>query len=499
MSKVTVIAAASQQVSQRRMRVAAYCRVSTTRTEQKHSQELQQSYFQQLLSASDHEELVCIYADCGSGTSTAERPDFCRMMEDCRSGKIDRIVTKSLSRFARNTRDCLVALRELKQLGVSVYFDKENIDTAEISDEILLTILEGLAQEESASISHNIRWSLKKKMAAGTLGIARVPYGYIKNDQKQLVIDEETAAVVRRIFSLYLSGYGARAIAVQLNREGLPSPTGILWNNITILKMLRQEKYIGDIRWQKTYSVFMGEKYKINCGQQDSFYIRDGLPPIISREDFMAVQVLRKRNTHTPKRVNCSLFRGKTKCTCGRSYYFAEKGYQAVWICSGRHQLQRPCQNRVFPDTAYHAAWNRLCEKLRLFACELLLPCIFQLQYLDQQAVCEKIKSLEVEQEELRRRRYVLYELCAGGCISEERLFRSEQDLTRSLQNVQNQIETFRSSCCSAVEQLENLYRQLTAESDAAVLADSILQKTVTDGETAAFELVGGLQLKEVL
>ena len=135
------------------------------------------------------------------------------------------------------------------------------------------------------------------------------------------MIDEPKADIVRKIFSLYLSGTGAKKIAVLFNDENILSPTGTLWNNNTILKILRQEKYIGDIRWQKTYSVFMGEKSKINHGEQDSYYIRDCLPPIISREDFMAVQELRERNTRKSNNITVSPFRGKTKCTCGRSFF----------------------------------------------------------------------------------------------------------------------------------------------------------------------------------
>lgn len=499
MPKVTVIPAAEPIQQPEKIRVGAYCRVSTTKEEQAHSCETQQTYFQQLLSHSPETELVNIYADYGSGTSMTERPDFRQMMEDCRHKRIDRIVTKSLSRFARNTRDCLVALRELKQLGVTVLFDKEGIDTAQISDEVLLTILEGLAQEESASISRNIRWSLQKKMASGSLGIARVPYGYQKNQHKQLDVNEEQAAVVRRIYALYLSGHGAQAIAAQLNRDGIPSPTGILWNNITILKMLRQEKYIGDIHWQKTYSVFMGDKNRINRGEQESYYVRNCLPPIISREDFVSVQVLRRKNTHTPKRVNYSLFRGKTHCTCGRSYYYAEKGRRPVWVCTGRNQQQRPCHNKIFFDDDYHAAWERLCHKLRIFAGDLILPCLMQLQYLDHHTVSRELKALERQRAELLQRRYVLCELCANGCISEERLFCSEQEIVQALQNIQTQTERYTQAYGGTAKQLEHLYHQFTTETDPSVLAETILTNAVTDGQTIAFELTGGLILTEAL
>ena len=289
MRKMTAIRQSAPK--KKKQRVAAYCRVSTDRTEQQHSFEMQRMYFEKNYANSDTSELVEIYTDTTSGTSALYRPGFQRMMSDCRAGKIDRIVTKSLSRFARNTKECLTTLREMKKLGVTLHFEKEGIDTANVSDEIMITIMEGLAQEEAASISRNVRWSLKRRMANGTLGIARVPYGYKKVDGA-LLIEEKQAEVIKRIFSLYLSGTGAKAIAVLLNDDNIPSPTGTKWNNVTVLKILRQEKYIGDIRWQKTYSIFMGEKWKINHGEQESYYIRNCLPPIISREDFIVAQQL---------------------------------------------------------------------------------------------------------------------------------------------------------------------------------------------------------------
>ncbi len=242
-----------------RTRIAAYCRVSTDSAEQKHSYDIQKQYFSNLYRSKPDCELVDIYADLGlSGTKADSRPELQRLLDDCRRGKIDRVICKSISRFARNTKDCLTILRELKELGVTAVFEKEGIDTARISDEIMVTIMEGLAQEESHSISRNIRWSIRRKMAAGTLKIARVPYGYQKNKAGDLVIDAPKAAIIRRIFSLYLNGIGARKIAAILNDERIPSPTGTAWNQMTILKMLRQEKYIGDVLWQKTYSEFMG-------------------------------------------------------------------------------------------------------------------------------------------------------------------------------------------------------------------------------------------------
>ena len=219
MRKMTAIR--QSKPKKNKQRVAAYCRVSTDRTEQQHSFEMQRAYFQKIYSSSDALELIDVYTDTTSGTSSLYRPGFQRLMSDCRAGKIDRIVTKSLSRFARNTKDCLTTLREMKRMGVTVHFEKEGIDTANVSDEIMITIMEGLAQEEAASISRNVRWSLKRRMANGTLGIARVPYGY-KMENGVLLVNEEEAVQICRIFEMRVNGMGVYAIGKMLYKEQIP-------------------------------------------------------------------------------------------------------------------------------------------------------------------------------------------------------------------------------------------------------------------------------------
>ena len=408
--------------------------MSTSKDEQKQSFEVQQAYFAKKYKNSNYEELVEVYADTASGTSAVARPGFQKLIADCKSGKIDRIVTKSISRFGRNIKECLETLREMKRMGVTVHFEKEGIDTANVSDEIMITIMEGLAQEEAESISRNTRWGIKRRMASGTLGIARVPYGYTKIDGR-LEIDEVKAKVVKRIFDLYLSGFGAKRIAAQLNSENIPSPTGTKWNNVTVLKILRQEKYIGDIRWQKTYSTFMGAKWKINHGEQDSYYIRDCLPAIISREDFTIAQELRAGNTRQANKATVSPFRGKTKCICGRSYSLKE-GRKSIWECSGRYDLVRPCGCKSFEDNTYNKAWKRLCKKLKQFADELILPCIELFEQLGGSVINEEIDNLVNKEEELSKRKYVLCSLCTEGCITTEKMIELQNQIDKELDEI---------------------------------------------------------------
>lgn len=384
MPKITVYAP-TQMVTKAKKRVAAYCRVSTDNADQKHSYEAQKLYFTRLYQNSKDYTLVDIYADLGISGTRCDRPEFMRMLDDCRCGKVDRVVCKSISRFARNTKDCLTTLRELKSLNITVAFEKEGIDTARVTDEIMITIMEGLAQEESISISNNVRWSLRKRMSNGTMKVARVPYGYTKDRDRNLVIDEEKAKIVRLIFELYLHGSGARSIAVKLNEDGVPSPTGIDWNNATIFKMLRQEKYLGDILWQKTYSIFMGAHDQINHGDVDSWYLRDVHPAIIDRETFLKAQELRARERERMKKKKeyDYLFRGKIRCACGRSCMLVN-AVRPYWECNKKRDISAPCDSDIFYNDELLNAWSRFCLKLRRHSDDILTAILLQLEQMEE-------------------------------------------------------------------------------------------------------------------
>ena len=190
----------------------------------------QTRYYSQVFENSETEELIDIYADEGiTGTREDKRDEFQRMLKDCRKGKIDRIYTKSISRFSRNIRDCLKSVRELKSLGITIYFEKENIDTANMTDEMMITIMGGLAQEESTSISQNMRWSIQKRMQNGTYKNATPPFGY-KKVNGDLEVDENQASIVRQMFEWYINGYGLQSIANELNSMNVPSSKqSVLW------------------------------------------------------------------------------------------------------------------------------------------------------------------------------------------------------------------------------------------------------------------------------
>lgn len=250
--RVIVIPAHDELVA-RKLRVAAYARVSSSSEDQLNSYRVQNQYYSELISSNPDWEMVDIYADEGiTGTSVEKREDFQRMMCDCRKGKIDRILVKSISRFARNTKDCLAAVRELKELGVSVQFEEQGIDTSKVSSEMVTAIMASLAQKGSESISSNVRWGVQKRMLDGTFISSSVPYGY-EMFHGQLRILPSEAQFVKWIFQAYLSGLNAQSIAEQMNQAyallGIENTRK--WHNTTILYILSNERYIGDSLWQK--------------------------------------------------------------------------------------------------------------------------------------------------------------------------------------------------------------------------------------------------------
>ena len=490
-----------------KLRIAAYCRVSTDRPEQEGSLENQQNFFRKCIDPSDREELVGIYADRGfSGTRADLCPELQHLLADCRKGLIDRIVCKSISRFARNLRDCLMTLRELKVLGITVFFEKENLDTAVWPDEIMLTIMEGLAQEESASISRNTRWSLKRRMRDGTLKIARVPYGYRKDQKGDLVIDEEKADVIRRIFRLYLSGCGARRIAKHLNEELIPSPTGIKWGNVTILKILAQEKYTGDILWQKTWSRFMGPKWQINHGDADSYYIRDSHPAIIDRDTFQRASEQRSliNRSKSPPKKNRNPFRSKLTCSCGRSFLLFRSTAGDYWKCSRATDLNHPCDAPKIRDADIRRVWEEVYAQMK---CGELEELHGRAEYDEQTDIQIPVdtdlkKSLQEERESIYSQRYLLRKHCLEERITPSQLAESEAELDQKL----NQLKTsVRKSCVPEVDMEEAyscLQKALFTMSKEVFLKEMLEAVTISyDKEekqtTAIFHMKGGVQYRK--
>ncbi len=275
------------------LKVAAYCRVSTNHDEQEASLEVQISYYKKLIS--DHEgwKLVKIYAERVSGTQIKKRPEFMKMLKACKQGKIDLILTKSICRFGRNTLDTLKTLYELFNLGVKVYFEKENLNNYDKEMRTIMGIYAGFAQEESKNMSDNIKWGIRERMREGKVCLNCTRFlGYDKDENGRLVVVESEAVIVRKIFELYLNGFGVRKIKKYLEENGIKTVTGKdVWSTSTIDRILSNEKYVGDVLMQKSFTEdFLTGKRKKNEGELDMYFVVNDHEAIVSREMFEHVQ-----------------------------------------------------------------------------------------------------------------------------------------------------------------------------------------------------------------
>ncbi len=337
-----------------KLRVAAYCRVSTDSDEQAGSYEVQVQHYTDYISRNKDWELAGIYADDGiSGTNTKKREGFNEMIEDCMSGKIDMVITKSISRFARNTIDCLKYVRQLREKNIAIIFEKENINTLEASGELLLTIMASLAQQESASLSQNVKLGLQFRYQEGKVQVNHNHFlGYTKDEDGNLIVDDEEAKIVKRIYLEFLEGASLRDISEGLERDKIK--TGgkrYKWHQSTVLGILKNEKYIGDALLQKTITTDFIEKTRIkNDGTAPQYYVKDSQEAIISRDVYAQVQeeLVRRANLFSgeagkKKRVYSSKYALSSICTCSicgdiyRRIAWNNRGKKStVWRCCTR-------------------------------------------------------------------------------------------------------------------------------------------------------------------
>ena len=328
----------------KKKRVCAYIRVSSDKEAQLDSLENQEAYFIRKYAQETGCEFVGIYSDVGISGTSEKRPAFQEMLNACMCGEIDLIHTKSISRFARNTVTVLEVSRQLKSLGIGIYFEEQDINTMSAEGELMLTVLASFAQEESYNISENQKWAIQKKFARGDVMINTNRFlGYDKDKDGNLIINEKEAEIVRMIFRMYLGGDGTFRIAKKLNELGIPTVTGKQWHETTIRGMLKNEKYKGDCLLQKYYVPKVGGATVANDGKVKSYYITGNHEAIIPKEEWDAVQRLRKERAeernidtkNTQKFKNRYPLSGKLICPyCGKHLrrLYAYKKY--VWACS---------------------------------------------------------------------------------------------------------------------------------------------------------------------
>lgn len=371
------IIAATEQPERRKLKVAAYCRVSTLMESQEGSIAAQRRHYQTQIEANPAWELAGIYLEAGvSGTGAESRPELQRLLADCRAGRVQLILTKSISRFARNTSDCLKMVRQLTGLGVHIRFEKEGIHTGTMGSELLLSVLACLAEDESRSISENLKWGIRKRFQNSTYKMAFASYGY-RREGNDLVIVPGEAEIVRGIFRAVLSGCGAGAIAAELNDRGVVGPTGKAWLETTVRGIVKNPVYAGDMLYQKTY---MDESYRqqINRGELDRFYDQDHHAAIVDREVFaLANANMRQRGREcgsytreeqpeqAARRERRYAFSGKLFCAaCGAPMHRVGAGSVPTYRCAGRRDRASGCDNGSEREDSVKNAFITCLNKL---------------------------------------------------------------------------------------------------------------------------------------
>lgn len=499
--RVITIPAASQE-NTRKLRVAAYARVSSNSEDQKHSFAAQNAYYSKLITDNPDWELTDIYADQGiTGTSIDKRDDFLRMMEDCRKGRIDRILVKSSSRFARNAKESLEAVRELAALGVSVCFEEQNIDTAQVSGEVLIAIFAALAQRESEAISKRRRWSYQVQMKKGQFNTCQAPIGY-RLDGRELEVIPEEAKVVQRIFREYLSGRNSRELARMLNEENV---LGLDWKYNTIDYILQNERYAGNALLQKRYTTdTLPFCLKKNRGERPQYFVEDINEAIVSQKIFDKAQALRRERRVAQGQMHNKVSQ-HMRCSCGSPIRAKQVRDRWYWVCCW-HDERHTCPLMPIPEEEVEQAFLRLYYRLKHYGIDVLTQLISDLHAAKTGSLLwsENIVEINKQISDIASQERLLTQLKQQGSVDPDifisrgnllaerrrelklqkgRILRSEEDHT--IQQTQDMLDVLE----SGPDWLDDFDEQL--------FSDLVEKIVVVDNEKLCFRLLNGLEVTE--
>ena len=497
-----IIIPAADQDHARPLRVAAYARVSSNSEDQKHSFAAQNAYYSKLITDNPDWELTDIYADQGiTGTSIDKRDDFLRMMEDCRKGRIDRILVKSSSRFARNTKESLAAVRELKSLDVSVCFEEQNIDTAQVSGEVLIAIFAALAQRESEAISKRRRWSYQVQMKKGQFNTCQAPIGY-RLDGRELEVIPEEAKVVQRIFREYLSGRNSRELARMLNEENV---LGLDWKYNTIDYILQNERYAGNALLQKRYTTdTLPFCLKKNRGERPQYFVEDINEAIVSQKIFDKAQALRRERRVAQGQMHNKVSQ-HMRCSCGSPIRAKQVRDRWYWVCCW-HDERHTCPLMPIPEEEVEQAFLRLYYRLKHYGIDVLTQLISDLYAARTGSLLwsENIVEINKQISDIASQERLLTQLKQQGSVDpdifisrgnllaerrrelklqKERILRSEEDHT--IQQTQDMLDVLE----SGPDWLDDFNEQL--------FSDLVEKIEVVDNEKLCFRLLNGLEVTE--
>ena len=423
MKRITKIEAADTGAV-RKLRVAAYARVSTDSEEQLISLDAQKNHYEVLIRSRRDWEYAGLYYDEGiSGTKMAKRDGLLSMLADCERGLIDYIIVKSISRFSRNTVESIETVRKLCSMGIYILFEKENIDTGKMEGELLLSILSSLAESESRSISENETWSIQKRFRNGTYKIAYPPYGYDYTNG-EMVVNPGQSEIVKWIFAEVLSGSSTSHIAKALNEEGISTRRGGSWTSTTINGMIRNEKYTGDVIFQKSYSDERFTRHR-NNGERDQYYVADHHEAIVSHEDYDAANAILDRNgaekgiyADSRKYQNRYCFSGKIICgNCGAVWKRRKISGYFGYACTTHLADKDTCGMKSIREDSIMAAFTTMLNKLIFARDKVLLPYANSLKKAQRTEYLEELNAIEEALEQNQQKRQQITQLFTRGYL----------------------------------------------------------------------------------
>ena len=494
-------------------KVCAYCRVSRNTADQLNSYARQIRVYTDLIRRNPDWQMVEIFADEGiTGTSASKRPEFQRMLKLCEQKQIDLIITKSISRFARNTMEALDIVRKLKILGIGVQFEKEGINTLSLGDEMLLNTFTAIAQEESIAISERIRYSNTKRMESGDFIDGNAPYGYRMVD-RVLIPKEDEAQIVRDIFDQYLKGASTHEIARNLNDAGIPGKFGSTWKVSTIRYILRNEKYIGDMLCQKTYHTnTLPFKQKRNRGEADQYYVEGSHEGIVDKNVFQKAQEIinsRKEKYLTDADSIQYPLTSKMHCTeCGAFFIRKKTNGCVSWVCSNHGISKDNCPTHYIREIRIYDAFVCMINKLR-FSQEQILDGVikrldeairrYRMNNADAYAISQQISEINAKllmMEQLHQKQYLatdVYRMQSNELQSQITKLKARrvQLLSSKLEDAKTEIEKVSKAIGTIKEPLE--------EFDEELFKIVIEQISIDKNDNITFTLKGNISFTEEL
>lgn len=504
---------ASGLVRTRKLRVAAYARVSSDSEDQLHSFAAQNAYFTELITSNPEWELVDVYADEGiTGTSAEKRNDFQRLLKDCRRGRIDKILTKSTTRFARNTSESLMAVRELRDLGIGVCFEEQGIDTAQMSGELLTAIFSMLAQKESETISENIRWSIRNRMENGTFVTTSIPFGYIRDESGEIKVDPQRAGYVKEIFEAFLSGRNTREIAEEMRRrQETEEPLRFYqWTVHAVARILKNEKYTGNSLWQKSFKTqTLPRRYKVNKGELAQYYVKNTHPPIITCSVYDKAQDLLRirKDQFYPKEMVNSHLSGHIECgCCGSNFRKIQHGGKVYHACRTHTIDRKKCPTKQIPESEFERAFLHLYYKLRHRGMQVLSQLLTDLQTAQNRKLLWSLDIVELNKQitDITRQERLLAELKQKGLVDPDVYITRSNTLAEQLRTAKLEKERFLESeedqtirqTQVLLDVLENGPEFLEAF-DEELFSELVERIIVESNECLRFRLTNGLELTE--